>query len=1115
MIDIETIGVAMDTTGLKAGQRELDNTTAAANKTADAADHVSKRSMGMSGAFDTVATNARLMAGAVATIATSLTLMNVVSVQREFDVMNASLVTVTGSSARAQVEFAWLKEFAATTPYGLSEVTQGFVKMKALGLDPSRAALTSYGNTASAMGKSLNQMIEAVADAATGEFERLKEFGIKAKQQGDQVSLTFQGVTKTIGNNAAEITQYLKAIGNNEFASAMAERAKTLDGALSNLGDTWNELYLSVSAAGVGSVIYDGVTLANAAVGDAINILNALKSATSASAQETGLLKAAQEAIAVVFETITVLGVNVKYVLVAIGNEIGGIAAQIVALATLDFKGFSAIGQAMRDQAAEARREVDATTDRILNARRLAEIAQTGVGMDEPRFARLLKATYDQSAAIQHVGRSSKEASEAAKELAREQKLIAELGGYTATFIEDWNRLEGMYKKGKISIEQLREAQQKLLQQQPIIKKNTEAATKAQEEANKVMERAQDSMDKYTQAQWKEVESLKSGNQQLEEQIYVLQFGEEALVRRQIQQLRNTADAKLLGVAEGEVTDALREQAEELRKRATLLEQGIAVKEARAATDAWRQTADSISTSLTDAILRGLESGKGMLQALGDAAVNMFKTLVLRPIIAPTSAGLAALFGGGQAMAGAADGGGSGSGSGLSNLLGIGSSIGAFGSHMATGLMNTLFGTGASAGMSAAGGLMSAGQTSAGLGMGAGAAIPYVAVAALVANALGLFRKTKKVGEGLTGTLGAGDIEGYDLMRKSGTLFSGPDYSLRNTGVAEQSTAIQAAYQAMRDNTADMIERLGLNGDAVRSYTTTLGSDVLHNDTGGIGLKLTGLSPEEAAAKVQAALEVANEELAKLALGANEFAKEGETAVQTLQRLTAIQGLSESLNPLGGIFSLIANASIGAREELAALAGGIDNLMGQAGSFVKNFYSQDEQMGLQARMISDALAAVGIDASQLQGRQDYRELVESFKQADLEDPAKQQQIAALLGLGDQFVGVSEYLKENNMTLADAIKNAPDIPILQSMLNPQQATADNTSSMASSLTTISGQLAGIQQAADAAAAAAGVAAAAAGQAAGAAGAAAGAAASAAAAADLAASRPTYDYDMGRA
>lgn len=70
----------------------------------------------------------------------------VVSVQREFDVLNSSLVTVTGSSGAAAKEFAWIREFAATTPFQLNEVTQAFVKMRALGLDANRDALASYGN---------------------------------------------------------------------------------------------------------------------------------------------------------------------------------------------------------------------------------------------------------------------------------------------------------------------------------------------------------------------------------------------------------------------------------------------------------------------------------------------------------------------------------------------------------------------------------------------------------------------------------------------------------------------------------------------------------------------------------------------------------------------------------------------------------------------------------------------------------------------------------------------------------------------------------------------------------------------------------------------------------
>lgn len=133
-----------------------------------------------------------------------------------------------------------ITEFAAKTPYDLNQVMNGFIKLKNMGLDPSEKAMTSYGNTASAMGKDLNMMVEAVADAATGEFERLKEFGIKAKSQGDNVTLTFKGVATTIGKNSAEIEQYLIKLGETNFAGGMEKQSQTLAGKLSTLKDTFD-----------------------------------------------------------------------------------------------------------------------------------------------------------------------------------------------------------------------------------------------------------------------------------------------------------------------------------------------------------------------------------------------------------------------------------------------------------------------------------------------------------------------------------------------------------------------------------------------------------------------------------------------------------------------------------------------------------------------------------------------------------------------------------------------------------------------------------------------------------------------------------------------------------
>jgi hypothetical protein len=203
------------------------------------------------------------LASAAAGLASISAAMNkLVSTARQFDQLNAGLLTMTGSSENAAIAFAELEKFAAKTPYTLDQSVQGFTKLVALGLNPSQRAMESYGNTAAAMGKDLSQMIEAVADAATGEFERLKEFGIKSKQQGDKVSFTFQGVTTTVGKNAAEIEGYLQSLGENQFAGAMANRMNTLDGALSNLQDSWDGLFRSISSQGAGQEIEQGARVA-------------------------------------------------------------------------------------------------------------------------------------------------------------------------------------------------------------------------------------------------------------------------------------------------------------------------------------------------------------------------------------------------------------------------------------------------------------------------------------------------------------------------------------------------------------------------------------------------------------------------------------------------------------------------------------------------------------------------------------------------------------------------------------------------------------------------------------------------------------------------------------
>lgn len=174
----------------------------------------------------------------------------------QFEDFRAILTTVEGSSAKAAQSMNWVSDFAATTPFELAEVTDAFVKLRAYGMDPTNGLLTTLGDTSAAMGKDVMQAVEAIADAITGENERLKDFGIRANTSGNQITYEYtdkagkQQSASVDKNDRAAIEQTLRTIWNEKFAGAMDERARTWRGMISNMSDQWTRFTTMVMAQG-------------------------------------------------------------------------------------------------------------------------------------------------------------------------------------------------------------------------------------------------------------------------------------------------------------------------------------------------------------------------------------------------------------------------------------------------------------------------------------------------------------------------------------------------------------------------------------------------------------------------------------------------------------------------------------------------------------------------------------------------------------------------------------------------------------------------------------------------------------------------------------------------
>jgi len=173
----------------------------------------------------------------------------------EFENFAAVLKVVEGSSAGAEKALDWVSDFAATTPFNLDKVTEAYVQLRSYGLDPTNGLLRTLGDTASAMNKPLSMAVEAIADAVTGENERLKEFGIVARAVGDKLvyEYTINGeqmrkVAKK--NNRQQIQDTLAAIWNEKYAGAMDEMSRTWQGMVSNLEDQWMRFKVKIMKAG-------------------------------------------------------------------------------------------------------------------------------------------------------------------------------------------------------------------------------------------------------------------------------------------------------------------------------------------------------------------------------------------------------------------------------------------------------------------------------------------------------------------------------------------------------------------------------------------------------------------------------------------------------------------------------------------------------------------------------------------------------------------------------------------------------------------------------------------------------------------------------------------------
>lgn len=682
--------------------------------------------------------------------------------------------------------------------------------------------------------------------------------------------------------------------------------------------------------------------------------------------------------------------------------------------------------------------------------------------------------------------KADEDAAKAAKSVAAErdrdaaalERAVGLSGSYQATLTE----FDKLRRRGVLTEEQYVKAVQELIQAQPVVREQMQAQAEAAQQVAEAEERGRD-------IYLKKIDAFNQSADAVSKQVLRLRDEEAALalvtaqnisLAEAIEQvtINRLKDQQAASAGDGPAIDAIEREIDARRELARLIgnkeTRDVAKKSAEEAAREWKRASDEIERTITDALMRGFEAGKGFAQTLRDTLVNTFKTLVLRPtiqaIVQPFTGGLASLLGT-PGAAGAATGGAAGGPLGtlgaLGSLFGAGGLSGAL--QAGAGWLSGATTLGGS--LSAAGSLIGTGTvagTTSGLAMGAGALGPLAALVAasyfggkaisngysvggggggslplagllgggailgpvggavggllggVINRAFGMKAKEAR-GSGIEGMASADGFAGRAFAEwfQKGGLFrsnkSGTDYSAVSS---DQDKVLDQGITALYSATEAYAKVLGYPVDALKGYAASF--------------KVAwGKTDEENQAAIQAAFVKLGDDLAaRYVTQLAPLQKVGETISATLQRLSALQVFSNSLSLLGGVFARVASSSFDAREQLIGLAGGMDALSQQALGFAQNYYSREEIAGLKAKELQAAFSSAGI-AADPSSREQFRALVES---QDPNTDAGRKQLAALLALQGSFASVADYLGETGQTLSQAAAQAPADALMSPLLS---------------------------------------------------------------------------------
>jgi hypothetical protein len=268
---------------------------------------------------------------------------------------------------------------------------------------------------------------------------------------------------------------------------------------------------------------------------------------------------------------------------------------------------------------------------------------------------------------------------------------------------------------------------------------------------------------------------------------------------------------------------------------------------------------------------------------------------------------------------------------------------------------------------------------------------------------------------------GGVDASQYADIKKSGGWFSSSKMSSQVEGLgAEGNRQIAGVLTSLYQTVVEASNLIGIGGD---DFTAKLSSFVV--DIGKVSLK--GLTGAEIQEELSAVFSKVGDDLAAFGVdGLGQFQKVGEGYLETLSRVaTNYQAVTVVTDSLGMVFDSVGLKSVGARERLIDLLGGLDEFTSGADQFLADFYTSKERADSLRTRITPTLDQFGIKTGAEDALQQFRGVVTGL---DLTTEAGARAYATLMQIAPTFKQIADVDKEALEQAADLANGKRELEI---------------------------------------------------------------------------------------